>query len=236
MKKDICTSPTRSRRPSGGFRPAAERRRSGSSAFGPNGLRFDKHSHHVYFNVTSDHTGAGIVYTLPAVPQPQAADLQVFHTYAGEGPDDLAFGRSGRLYVSLAFANAISVLDESGAEIARYGGTTASGVPVDGPANMAFDDSTRSLVFANHAPVSGNPNDFALDEPTPSALALLAARVGLTPAETRTLSVLALGESNRQIARRLGVSIETVRTHVRRVLAKLSVRSRAEAARLARAE
>ena len=63
----------------------------------------------------------------------------------------------------------------------------------------------------------------------------LAERRGLTPAEARVLSVLALGCSNREIARRLSVSIETVRTHVRRVLEKLGVRSRAEAARSARA-
>ena len=75
----------------------------------------------------------------------------------------------------------------------------------------------------------------ALDEPLPSALARLEARHGLTPAETRTLAVLALGECNREIAQRLGVSIETVRTHVRRVLGKLRVRTRAEAARVARA-
>jgi sugar lactone lactonase YvrE len=131
-------------------------------AFGPNGLRFDKSGHKVYFTVTSDDTGAGIVYTLPAIDQPQAADLHAFHTFAWEGPDDLVFGLSGKLYVSLAFGNAIAVLDETGAEVARYGGVTASGVPVDGPANMAFDDESRSLLFANHAPISQDPAHFGL--------------------------------------------------------------------------
>ena len=69
----------------------------------------------------------------------------------------------------------------------------------------------------------------------PSALARVAGRHGLTPAETKTLAVLALGESNKESAARLAVLIETVRTHVRRVPGKLAVRTRGEAARLARA-
>jgi DNA-binding CsgD family transcriptional regulator len=59
-----------------------------------------------------------------------------------------------------------------------------------------------------------------------------AARFGLTPAETTVLDLLAEGLSNRSIAARLHVSIETVRTHVRRVLGKLGVGSRVEAALL----
>jgi sugar lactone lactonase YvrE len=131
-------------------------------AFGPNGLRFDRNGHRLYFIVTADFTGAGTIYTLPAGDHPTGADLATFHQYASEGPDDLVFGRSGRLYVSLAFANAVSVIDQSGNEIARYAGTGGGGIPVDGPANLAFDDETRSLLFANHAPISNNPAHFAL--------------------------------------------------------------------------
>jgi DNA-binding CsgD family transcriptional regulator len=58
----------------------------------------------------------------------------------------------------------------------------------------------------------------------------LAARYGLTAAETRVLYALGDALSNREIAARLGVSIETARTHVARVLSKLGVRSRVEAA------
>jgi DNA-binding CsgD family transcriptional regulator len=50
---------------------------------------------------------------------------------------------------------------------------------------------------------------------------------GLTPAETRVLSVLLAGASNVAIARRLHVSIDTVKTHVQRILRKLGVESRA---------
>lgn len=52
----------------------------------------------------------------------------------------------------------------------------------------------------------------------------------LTPAERRVLALLATGARNRDLADRLDVSIDTVKTHVKRVLAKLGVRSRAEAA------
>ncbi len=58
----------------------------------------------------------------------------------------------------------------------------------------------------------------------------LARRFGLTPAEETVLRVLADGSANRAIADRLHVSVETVRTHVRRILDKLGVRSRGEAA------
>jgi DNA-binding CsgD family transcriptional regulator len=52
---------------------------------------------------------------------------------------------------------------------------------------------------------------------------------GLTRAETRVLSVLLSGSPNREIARRLCVSVDTVKTHVQRILRKLGVTSRAQA-------
>jgi DNA-binding CsgD family transcriptional regulator len=52
---------------------------------------------------------------------------------------------------------------------------------------------------------------------------------GLTRAETRVLSVLLLGFSNDEIARRLYVSVDTVKTHLQRIFRKLGVASRAQA-------
>jgi two-component system, NarL family, response regulator LiaR len=51
----------------------------------------------------------------------------------------------------------------------------------------------------------------------------------LTPRQREILRMLALGLENKQIARRLGIGVHTVKTHVSRVLAKLGVASRTEA-------
>jgi two-component system response regulator DesR len=50
----------------------------------------------------------------------------------------------------------------------------------------------------------------------------------LTPRETEVLELLQTGRSNAEIALELHVSIETVRTHARRVYRKLGVRTRRE--------
>lgn len=52
---------------------------------------------------------------------------------------------------------------------------------------------------------------------------------GLTPRESEVLALLAEGLSNRDIATSLYLSPETVKTHTRRVFAKLGVHSRAQA-------
>jgi NarL family two-component system response regulator LiaR len=52
----------------------------------------------------------------------------------------------------------------------------------------------------------------------------------LTPREIEVLRCVALGRSNREIAAALGIGEETVKTHVRNVLAKLGAENRAQAA------
>ncbi|TVR21466.1 MAG: hypothetical protein EA389_15070 [Ilumatobacter sp.] len=56
----------------------------------------------------------------------------------------------------------------------------------------------------------------------------------LTGREVEVLALIATGATNAELAERLHVSNNTVKTHVRRVLAKLGARSRAEAAAIAR--
>ncbi|QBI54592.1 response regulator [Streptomonospora litoralis] len=52
----------------------------------------------------------------------------------------------------------------------------------------------------------------------------------LTPREREVLACVGEGLSNRQLARRLGITEPTAKTHVSRVLAKLDLRSRVQAA------
>jgi DNA-binding CsgD family transcriptional regulator/tetratricopeptide (TPR) repeat protein len=58
-------------------------------------------------------------------------------------------------------------------------------------------------------------------------------RFGLSPRESAVLIVLAEGRTNREIAERLFISERTVAVHVRRILSKLGVAGRVEAAGLA---
>ena len=60
-------------------------------------------------------------------------------------------------------------------------------------------------------------------------------QLGLTPRELDILEVMAAGLSNREIAQRLFVSENTVKTHLARLFSKLSARRRTEAVRLAKA-
>jgi DNA-binding NarL/FixJ family response regulator len=52
----------------------------------------------------------------------------------------------------------------------------------------------------------------------------------LTERETAVLCLLAKGQANKEIARHLGISEETVKTHVARIFDKLRVSSRTQAA------
>ena len=50
----------------------------------------------------------------------------------------------------------------------------------------------------------------------------------LTPREAEVLELIQTGKSNAEIANELHVSIETVRSHARRIYRKLGVRTRRE--------
>ena len=71
------------------------------------------------------------------------------------------------------------------------------------------------------------------DDDTPAGSSTVAVRQRLTPRESQVLNLLAEGHSNRTIARRLGVSEQTVKIHVSNVLSKLGVQTRTQAALLA---
>jgi DNA-binding NarL/FixJ family response regulator len=57
--------------------------------------------------------------------------------------------------------------------------------------------------------------------------------VALSPRELEVLGLMSAGLQNKQIARRLGISEATVKTHVKALYARLGVRGRAEATAMA---
>ncbi|WP_340646908.1 response regulator transcription factor [Phenylobacterium sp.] len=67
-------------------------------------------------------------------------------------------------------------------------------------------------------------------EPNTAAVAAL----GLTRQEVKVLERLAAGQSNKEIARTLGVSPNTVKTHAANLFSKLEVNRRTQAVRKAR--
>jgi DNA-binding NarL/FixJ family response regulator len=54
--------------------------------------------------------------------------------------------------------------------------------------------------------------------------------ISLSPRETEVLRLVADGLSNQKIAERLGLGLETVKTHMRHIMEKLAVSDRTEAA------
>jgi DNA-binding CsgD family transcriptional regulator/tetratricopeptide (TPR) repeat protein len=74
------------------------------------------------------------------------------------------------------------------------------------------------------------PANLAVPEPGPPSVA---ASLGLTPREAEVLALVAAGKTNRQIGQELFITPKTAGVHVSRILAKLGVTGRGEAAAMA---
>jgi DNA-binding CsgD family transcriptional regulator len=73
--------------------------------------------------------------------------------------------------------------------------------------------------------------------PAPAAFTRNAAAIaslGLSPRECEILELLASGRSNKELARALGISPNTVKTHIARLFEKLEVQKRIQAIEKAR--
>lgn len=134
--------------------------------FGPNGIELSPDGEFLYF-VTSIPSA---VYRVPVGAPPAEEDVELvtfLDPAEAGGADGMVFGRSGRLYVSLAFLNQIAVVDPSTGEVARFPGPDENAsldMPYDAPASLAWNKRTRSLLVVNHATVSGNSDNFGVLE------------------------------------------------------------------------
>jgi DNA-binding NarL/FixJ family response regulator len=117
-----------------------------------------------------------------------------------------------------AFAAAGCPLDEARAILLAARALTATGA--DASEHLA---RARSLFNACGA---GGPAAWATD-PGPPAAEAETRLVGLTNRETQTAELVAEGITNREIARRLGISEKTVEKYVSNLLTKLGVAGRA---------
>src|SRR4051794_37581581 len=82
--------------------------------------------------------------------------------------------------------------------------------------------------------IAARRSDLAAAAPEQAA-SLIAAEFsgsGLSPREIQVLALIAHGDSNAEIGERLMLSPETIKTHVRRIIARLNARNRAHAVTL----
>lgn len=125
--------------PAGGGAPTlwfTDPRLAGPPAFpfGVNGIRVDKNNKHVYVSVTVDATTFnGMIYRLPLVAIPLAAELELFADLGiPTGPDGIAFGKSGKLYVAEALSSTVRLLNPDGTVDAIYAGPALNSPGVAG--------------------------------------------------------------------------------------------------------
>jgi DNA-binding CsgD family transcriptional regulator len=104
------------------------------------------------------------------------------------------------------------------------------------PVVIAIKVNDRALADRVSAALAGTPGVrlARVDEPADVALvdavdAAASQDAALTPRELEVLTLLAEGASNKTIARRLGISIHTVKFHVGSLLDKLDASGRTDA-------
>jgi DNA-binding CsgD family transcriptional regulator len=187
-----------------------------------------------------------------AAAEPAALDALVIASHLGSRwlVDELrALARRGRLRIDTAPATA------PGADAALALSPTAAALlaalpisptvarlataPAGAGARLAADTPTAALAdLAAAAP--GTPGALAASVPAPPAGDAAPdatpdhlADLGLTPRERDVLALVAQGRTNREIGEELFMAEKTASVHVSRILAKLDVRSRTEAAAVA---
>ena len=167
-----------------------------------------------------------------------AAELARRRTLLGDAPADAAPWEE----VALAF-DAISLplsaayaRFRAGEALVTAGDRAAAAVPLRAAAAVAAE--TGALLIGADVAALARRARIDLSEPAPDAVAPApddspAARLGLTPRELEVLLLVAEGRTNRVIGETLFMSEKTASVHVSRILAKLGVHGRVEAAAVA---
>ena len=109
-----------------------------------------------------------------------------------------------------------------------------AGVQAFSSSRTSLDSLVQTITAVQRGESSCSPR---LGELVASRIAQLARtedsspQAGLTPREQQILRLVATGLSNKEISQQLSISLHTVKIHVHRILEKLQVRRRREAAR-----
>ena len=137
------------------------------------------------------------------------------------GPDRAAAWRRALAYGALLALGTVAL---QGLDYLRLVRTHSSDVYVAlvalGFLGLGIYLGSRVLVAPRPAPFDGNPQAVAA--------------LGISPRELDVLEQIMAGRSNQEIADRLGVSLNTVKTHVARLLEKLGAKRRTDAIAKAR--
>ncbi len=97
-----------------------------------------------------------------------------------------------------------------------------------GTAGLSLTDFARALKHSVGVPQRGNVLHRSIERAKESG-SMSGAAAALSPRERYILELIGGGQSNKEIARALGIAPETVKSHVKNMFVKLSVERRAQA-------
>lgn len=96
--------------------------------------------------------------------------------------------------------------------------------------DAALAAELRALFFAaGHEVVDAEPADIVMSDARSGFAAVSEPDVLLTPRELEVLGAIGEGLTNKAIARKLGISLHTVKFHIESLFRKLGARTRTEA-------
>ncbi len=168
------------------------------------------------------------------------ADDRATHTLreaiAAQRTVELSLGEEPRLLLAYCYAHhePEAALDALAPLLAAHEAAGTPGlIALHGP-TMVVPLMRLAVTHNVHASFAASVLGILGDNAAPATLTIAATGETLTAREVEVLRLIAKGARNQAIADALMVSIPTVKTHVSRILAKLGVDSRTEAAALAR--